>query len=630
MLKYERYDPTINHTSKNTKNLILSELNKRLKRKHEEDQENKKQRQYKKSKKESISFEKEKQDVSFCDISGENLNFLEKDSKSSEHSSQDTQSVKNLNLDTDRVLEVSHEPNDILHLFSNVIKIKSDLTFPLDHFTYLNNELKHKLQSKNYTQLFPVQETTIKLILNNSNYFKGDIFIGAPTGSGKTLAYVIPITQVLSKRKIIRLRCLVVLPTKELVSQVRECFEQCASVGGLKKIGISTGQRSFSHEQSKLVGNTENFFAGGLSSVDILICTPGRLVDHIQNTPNFSLQHLKYLVIDEADRLFGQRFQNWVEVVINEIETSKSYKNSNYKPVLDFPDAVDDPLKLIFYDNFTMDKKPYNVQKLIFSATLTCNPEKIANLRLRNPQLVLVEGSKLNSSKCLSEEKMLLKNDDMFIFFVPPTLIEYAILIESDAKPLYLYYLIKTHKMKGVLCFTKSNKSAARLFKLLTFIHEGFASKLTNLITNNDNVKDTFCTVKTFGLFTNNVPRKQRNIALEEFKNGDIKIFICSDLIARGIDLPQVFHVINYDIPQTSRQYIHRVGRTARAGKSGKAWTLYQEFESKKVRKILKSIGRKKEIIFEKISVTTFTNEYTINYKSALKKLKEYVEGKVD
>ncbi|CCJ30703.1 unnamed protein product, partial [Pneumocystis jirovecii] len=486
MLKYERYDPVVNKTSKNTRDFVLSKLNEKIKRKHKENQENEEQQCKKKQKKNILNEDNEQKKSCLDALEVEFVSDFQKNDTNKlnvECSSQNNQLIENHNQEAEKVPETTETCNNIFGLFSNTMKVASNSKLPLDdHSIHLSNEFKYQLRSRNYTELFPVQKVTIQLILDNPSSCKEDLFIGAPTGSGKTLAYVIPIIQTCWKYKTL-----------------------VYFLSLIKYINL-------------------NSFAGGQSLVDILICTPGRLVDHIQNTPNFSLQHLKYLVIDEADRLLSQRFQNWIEIVMNEIEKPKSYKDSNYKLATDLPDAVNDPLKLIFHDDFVVEKKSYITQKLIFSATLTCNPEKVISLRLRNPRLILIEESKSSLSKYFSENKVSIRNDDICKFFVPSALNEYAVLIESDAKPL----------------------------------------------------------------------------------------FICSDIMARGIDLPQISHVINYDIPQTPRQYIHRVGRTARAGKSGQAWTLYQEFEFKKIQKILKNIGREKEVIYEKISATIFTNEYMI------------------
>ena len=123
----------------------------------------------------------------------------------------------------------------------------------------------------------------------------------------------------MGKRIITRLRGLVVLPTRDLVHQVREVFEQFSRGTGLR-IGTATGQHSFSHEQSTLVDESEADLLGGSSRVDILIATPGRLMDHLKATPAFTLQHLRFLVIDEADRLLNQSFNDWLKTVLNHIE----------------------------------------------------------------------------------------------------------------------------------------------------------------------------------------------------------------------------------------------------------------------------------------------------------------------
>lgn len=123
-----------------------------------------------------------------------------------------------------------------------------------------------------------------------------------------------------------RLRALVVLPTRDLVLQVRDVFEQFSRGTGLK-IGTATGQHSFAHEQSNLVGlappDSPTSY-GGNSKIDILICTPGRLMDHLKLTKGFSLQHLRYLVIDEADRLLNQSFNDWLKTILSHIELTTS------------------------------------------------------------------------------------------------------------------------------------------------------------------------------------------------------------------------------------------------------------------------------------------------------------------
>lgn len=143
----------------------------------------------------------------------------------------------------------------------------------------------------------------------------GDLCISAPTGSGKTMAYVLPIVDILSKRIVTRLRAVVVLPTRDLVTQVKETFD--AFVKGTNLVvAAASGQQSFAHEQQVLVGNNSDSYPGGKSRVDILVTTPGRLIDHLTSTPNFTLQHLRFLVIDEADRLLNQSYNDWLNQIL--------------------------------------------------------------------------------------------------------------------------------------------------------------------------------------------------------------------------------------------------------------------------------------------------------------------------
>lgn len=136
--------------------------------------------------------------------------------------------------------------------------------------------------------------------------------------------------QILSQRVVTRLRALVVLPTRDLCIQVKETFETFVKGTDLK-IATSTGQNSFAHEQAILVGESQSNpnsprVLGGHSRVDVLITTPGRLIDHIKSTPNFTLQHLRFLVIDEADRLLNQSFQDWLFHILNAIHPSPERK----------------------------------------------------------------------------------------------------------------------------------------------------------------------------------------------------------------------------------------------------------------------------------------------------------------
>src|SRR5690554_5390426 len=152
-----------------------------------------------------------------------------------------------------------------------------------------------------------------------------DICIASRTGSGKTLTFVLPVLQALRNASVRKLRCLVLLPTRDLVSQVAGVFEQYAPALGLR-VGVCVGQTSLSEEQKQLCGpailrSPEAALVGACyttesqppeSLVDILVATPGRLMDHLGGTPGFTLQHLKFLVVDEADKLMSQQYSDWI------------------------------------------------------------------------------------------------------------------------------------------------------------------------------------------------------------------------------------------------------------------------------------------------------------------------------
>ncbi|KAG6895381.1 hypothetical protein C0992_001568 [Termitomyces sp. T32_za158] len=164
-------------------------------------------------------------------------------------------------------------------------------------------------------------------------------------------------------------------------------------------IGTATGQQSFSHEQSQLIADRSSNLKGGSSKVDILICTPGRLMDHLHETPNFSLQHLRFLVIDEADRLLAQSFQDWLAQVLAATRPSTRTEDS---PSTGSSISPADAVAPAFLHNlpypdipiFPTEPKASSCQKLLFSATLTRDPGKIAALDLRDPKYFIVQESK--------------------------------------------------------------------------------------------------------------------------------------------------------------------------------------------------------------------------------------------
>ncbi|KAJ4420707.1 ATP-dependent RNA helicase dbp6 [Gnomoniopsis sp. IMI 355080] len=502
----------------------------------------------------------------------------------------------------------------------------------------ITKEVAEKLESKGYESAFAVQTAVIPLLLPHPDR-QGDVVVSAATGSGKTLAYVLPMVRDISQGVITRLRGLIVVPTRELVLQAKEVCEACASAcsGPNKKtvrIGISMGNKQFELEQADLVEEEQRYDPAGhqkwlqehfdqdfevslfdnkpkplpdhvmdyVSKVDILICTPGRLVDHITHTAGFTLDYVRWLVVDEADKLLAQTFQDWLPVVMPRLSTT------NKPGARDFPDS-----------------NKSGVRKVVLSATMTRDLSLLNGLKLSRPKLVSLEGSR--------EEEQTQEGRTEHV--LPELLEESAIKARDPAlKPLYLVELLNSSllspmhgsdddvEMKDVdkedassvesesesdssdtdssdddsddsdsesiessadsasssspkktrssilkkpfsttvLIFTKSNETAIRLSRLLSLLSPPLAPLI--------------------GTLTSTTRSSQRRKTLHAFASRKLRILVASDLVARGIDLANLDHVINYDMPTSVASYVHRVGRTARAGRSGKAWTLFTKTEA--------------------------------------------------
>ncbi|KAG0209322.1 ATP-dependent RNA helicase dbp6 [Mortierella sp. NVP41] len=545
-----------------------------------------------------------------------------------------------------------------------------------------SNRLIKQCKKAGIEECFAVQTAVIPVLmrarhLGDIRKAPGDLCVSAPTGSGKTLAYVLPIIEILSQRVVTRLRALVVLPTRDLCIQVKETFETFVKGTDLK-IATSTGQNSFAHEQAILVGEshsqpTSPHVLGGHSRVDVLITTPGRLIDHIKSTPNFTLQHLRFLVIDEADRLLNQSFQDWLFHILNAIHPSPEKKFLGVdgsetiqvkRDLLGFPihDAIAPGFLPSFFqlpESDVEDPKALSVQKLLFSATLTRNPAKIASLQLSDPQYVAVqEGGQ--------------DGDEKQKYSTPAGLTEHMIVCETSEKPLMVLHLLHHLQVRSALCFTKSVESAHRLYKLIQLyekirtntptptpaaaekkeakksskeqeqdedrsesegdedsssesdseddssssgsgseddeeedddnedveMEQVEASTKSTTTTSDMDIHSTTPTTTTptsaaivVAEYSSDLPKSKRQSILRAFNAGEIHLLICSDLISRGMDLSPVSVVINYDSPVYMKKYIHRVGRTARAGKTGTAYSLVEMQEARHFKEMISKAG---------------------------------------
>ncbi|PHH73198.1 hypothetical protein CDD80_3991 [Ophiocordyceps camponoti-rufipedis] len=456
------------------------------------------------------------------------------------------------------------------------------------------------LAQRGFNEAFAIQTAAIPLLLPSPHHHAGDVLISAATGSGKTLAYALPIVRDVGCAVVTRLRALIVLPTRELVKQAHDVFETCArAYDGVDddrkkvRIGVAVGSQSIRVEHDTLLASESRYdpdayhslstttddsssstrrpgpWTGEVidtsSKVDILICTPGRLVDHLDQTPGFTLAHLRWLVVDEADKLLTLSFQNWLDRLQDRLRPS---------PVFAARDSPQEPHS--------------GVRKVVVSATLTRDPGLLHRLSLRRPRLLVLDGDDERGA----EAELAL----------PTELAEFAVRVhEPGLKPLYLLALLRSGHMEAglaesgaqprpgpdslpdnnasapnpsppptwlppqTLIFTKSNESALRLSRLLSLLHPQLTPHLATL--------------------TSTTPTTTRRKTLRAFSSPSSsptspRLVVASDLVARGIDVPQLGHVVNYDVPASVAGYVHRVGRTARAGRRGCAWTLLPDPDS--------------------------------------------------
>ncbi|KAM9339622.1 ATP-dependent RNA helicase DDX51 [Symphorus nematophorus] len=417
--------------------------------------------------------------------------------------------------------------------------IKSNLV-PVSDVPGLSAQLVKKLQTNGIESLFPVQAEVIPAILESAQqglligrggYKPRDICVSAPTGSGKTLAFVIPVIQVLMERVVCEVRALAVLPTKELAQQVCKVFTSYAEGTSLKVVMLA-GQRSFAAEQASLSEHR-----GGMrrSLADIVVATPGRLVDHINKNSGFCLGHLRFLIIDEADRMIDSMHQSWLSQVVKAVYKSGSGPEAT---------SIFRRTEPAYVTAASLSPPQMPLQKLLFSATLTQNPEKLQQLGLHQPRLF----SSVHSHSNGATPAAPTQKQDRFDF--PQGLTEYYVPCTLSKKPLLILHFILRKKLSPILCFTNSREAAHRLYLLVQLFGGIQAAE-----------------------FSSRLSPGERKKTLKEFEQGKIQLLISTDAAARGIDVNGVKCVVNYDAPQYIRTYIHRIGRTARAGKAGLAFT---------------------------------------------------------
>ncbi len=356
------------------------------------------------------------------------------------------------------------------------------------------------LREEGYTNPTPIQAQAIPSLLQGK-----DLLGCAQTGTGKTAAFAIPIIQLLynqreqeKKRKLIS--TLILTPTRELAIQIGDSFEAYGRYTGLKHTVIFGGVSQHGQTNALKYG------------IDILIATPGRLLDLMQQG-FVDLNHIKLFVLDEADRMLDMGFVHDVKKVLA--------------------------------------KLPKQKQSLFFSATMPPEIVKLADTILHNP--VKVEVTPVSSTA----EKVAQQ-----LYYV-----------DKPNKKALLIDLLKKRDMHSVLVFARTKHGADRIAKDLT--------------------KQGFKTAAIHGDKSQNA----RQNALNDFKNGVIRTLVATDIAARGIDIDNLSHVINYEIPNQPETYVHRIGRTGRAAASGIAISFCDAEEREYIRDIEKLIGQKIPVV---------------------------------
>lgn len=360
----------------------------------------------------------------------------------------------------------------------------------------LDSRILKALDDLGYEKPTPIQAKAIPAAIKQR-----DVLGIAQTGTGKTGAFTLPTMHKLaSGRARARMpRCLIVCPTRELAAQVAENVEQYGKYLKLE-MALLIGGVSFAEQDKKL-----------MRGVDILIATPGRLLDQFDRG-KILMTGVQTLVVDEADRMLDMGF---------------------------IPD-----IERIF------QLTPFTRQVLFFSATMPNEIKRLVDQFLHQPVTIQI-----------ARKNMTAKTVKQYIVRMPSS--------DPKQKRTTLRWLIENNEVDNGIVFCNRKKDVDIVAKSLS-VH-----KISSAPIHGD------------------LPQSLRTETLEKFKNGDIKILVASDVAARGLDVPSVSHVFNYDVPNHSEDYVHRIGRTGRAGRTGETVMLVSRLDEKNYVEILELIKAK-------------------------------------
>ena len=356
-------------------------------------------------------------------------------------------------------------------------------------------ELHRAVSEKGYDTPTPIQQKAIPVVLKG-----GDLMGGAQTGTGKTAGFTLPLLQRLMETDTPHkgrrpLRALVLTPTRELAAQVAESVREYGRYLPLRSTVVFGGV-SINPQKMKLI-----------KGVDILVATPGRLLDHV-NQRSVNLSNIDILVLDEADRMLDMGFIHDIKKVLALVPKKK--------------------------------------QTLLFSATFSDDIKKLANGLLKSPELI--EVARQNAAT------------DTVTQVIHP--------VDKTRKRELLSFLIGSNNWQQVLVFNRTKHGANRLAEQLN--------------------KDGITATAIHG----NKSQGARTRALADFKSGSVRVLVATDIAARGIDIDQLPHVVNFELPNVAEDYVHRIGRTGRAGNEGEAMSLVCVDELKLLKDIEKLIKR--------------------------------------
>ncbi len=352
----------------------------------------------------------------------------------------------------------------------------------------LSEPILRAIKQMGYTETTPIQEKAIPYVLD-----RRDVLASAQTGTGKTAGFTLPMLQILSETEKPRgkrpIRALILTPTRELAAQIYDNIEQYSVFLDIRATVIFGGVNANPQIDTLRKG------------VDILVATPGRLLDLYQQKA-LSLSQVEFFVLDEADRMLDMGF-------VKDI-------------------------------NRVMQLVPERRQNLLFSATFSPEIRRLASGILRDPEMVEATPEQTTAEKVE----------------------QFAYRVDTNHKPDVLIKLINEGGWHQALVFTRTKHRANRLSEKLT--KSGISSAAIH----------------------GNKSQSARTKALDNFKSGDVRILVATDIAARGLDIPLLPHVVNYELPNVPEDYVHRIGRTGRAGASGEAISLVAADETSYLRGI--------------------------------------------